>query len=124
MKHQRGLSFWGFLFVAILVAVTFLLGAKVTPAVVEYFSIKKAITSIAADSQGKTVSEIRKAFDTRLVTEYISSVSSADLDVTKEAGEVIISVAYSKKIPLFMNVSLLIEFDASSSKTKRAPEAP
>lgn len=124
MKHQRGLSFWGFLFVALLLAFAFLLAAKVTPAVVEYFSIKKAITAIAAESQGATVADIRRAFQRRADVDDFTSIQAADLDVTKDAGEVVISAVYSKKIPLFMNVSLLIDFAASSSKTKRAPDTP
>lgn len=123
MKRQRGLSFWGFLFVAILAAFALLLGFKVTPSVVEYFGIKKAITTVASEATaGTTVSEIRAAFMRRQAIDDFSSVDGKDLDIGKEGGEVVISVAYDKRIPLFANVSLLIEYEATSgrSKAKRA----
>ena len=123
MKRQRGLSFWSFLFVGILAAFALLLGFKVTPAIAEYFAIKKAISVVASEaSPGTTVSDIRNAFMRRQAVDDFSSVDGKDLDISKDGGDVVIGVAYDKKIPLVANVSLLIEFEASSgrSKTKRA----
>jgi hypothetical protein len=42
-------------------------------------------------------------------------VTGADLEISKDGGDTVISFAYTKKIPLFANVSLLIDFAASSS---------
>ncbi|MBK8335550.1 MAG: DUF4845 domain-containing protein [Sterolibacteriaceae bacterium] len=120
MKGQRGLSFWGFLFVAILAALALLLGFKVTPSVVEYFGIKKAITVVASESQSASVAEIRAAFMRRQAIDDFSSVTDKDLDISKEAGEVIIAVSYQKKIPLFANVSLLIDYDVTSAGRRAA----
>ena len=121
MKRQRGLSFWGFLLVAILAALALLVGFKVTPSVVEYFGIKKAITVVASDSQAASVPEIRAAFMRRQAIDDFTSVTDKDLDISKESGEVFIAVSYQKKIPLFANVSLLIEYDATSAG-RRSPK--
>lgn len=120
MKRQRGLSFWGFLFVAILAALALLLGFKVTPSVVEYFGIKKAIGVVASESQGASVPEIRAAFMRRQAIDDFTSVTDKDLDITKESGQVAISVSYQKKIPLFANVSLVIDYDATSAGGRSA----
>ena len=58
--------------------------------------------------------EIRKAFDRNALINDISTISGQDLDITKEGGEVVVGFAYSKKVPLFSNLSLLIEFTGSS----------
>lgn len=123
MKRQRGLSFLGFLFVAILAALALLVGFKVTPSVVEYFAIKKAITVVASESQAASVAEIRGAFMRRQAIDDFSSVTDKDLDISKESGEVVISVSYEKRIPLFANVSLLIEYDASTAGRRSAKRA-
>ncbi|TXG78884.1 MAG: DUF4845 domain-containing protein [Rhodocyclaceae bacterium] len=119
MRRQRGLSFWGFLFVGVLAALALLVGFKVTPSVVEYYGIKKAITTVAAEATpGTTVTDIRNAFMRRQAIDDFSSVDGKDLDISKDGGDVVISVAYDKKIPLFANVSLLIEYEATSGKSK------
>ena len=119
MRRQRGLSFWGFLFVGVLAALALLVGFKVTPSVVEYYGIKKAITTVACEATpGTTVTDIRNAFMRRQAIDDFSSVDGKDLDISKDGGDVVISVAYDKKIPLFANVSLLIEYEATSGKSK------
>lgn len=119
MRRQRGLSFWGFLFVGVLAALALLVGFKVTPSVVEYYGIKKAITTVAGEATpGTTVTDMRNAFMRRQAIDDFSSVDGKDLDISKDGGDVVISVAYDKKIPLFANVSLLIEYEATSGKSK------
>lgn len=120
MKRQRGLSFWGFLFVAILAAFALLLGFKVTPSIVEYFGIKKAISVVATEAQGASVAEIRAAFNRRQAIDDFSSVTDKDLDISKESGQVVIAVSYQKKIPLFANVSLVIDYEATSAGGRSA----
>lgn len=119
MRRQRGLSFWGFLFVGVLAALALLVGFKVTPSVVEYYGIKKAITTVAGEATpGTTVTDIRNAFMRRQAIDDFSSVDGKDLDISKDGGDVVISVAYDKKIPLFANVCLLNEYEATSGKSK------
>ena len=102
-----------------LAALALLVGFKVTPSVVEYYGIKKAITTVAGEATpGTTVTDIRNAFMRRQAIDDFSSVDGKDLDISKDGGDVVISVAYDKKIPLFANVSLLIEYEATSGKSK------
>lgn len=115
-NKQRGVSFLVVFLVFVIVALAAVGGMKVFPAYSEYMSIKKAVNGIAA-SEGRTgnITEIRKAFDRRANIDNIETVTGADLDIGKDAGELVISFAYSKKIPLFANVSLLIDFAASNA---------
>ena len=89
---------------------------KIAPAYTEFLTAKKAIAAIAA-GEGRTgnVGEIRKAFDRRSNIDNITAVTPGELEISKDGGEVVISFAYEKKIPLFNNVSLLIEFAASTA---------
>jgi hypothetical protein len=89
---------------------------KIAPAYADFMTAKKAIVAIAA-GEGRTgsVIEIRKAFDRRASIDNISAVTGAELEIGKDGGEVVVSFAYAKKIPLFANVSLLIDFAASTA---------
>ena len=55
------------------------------------------------------------AYLKRVEIDGAGSVAPDDLDISKEGNEIVISFAYPKKIPLFGNVSLLVEFEGSSS---------
>ncbi len=124
MNKQRGLTLTGLLVVGFIIALIAMLLIKVTPALVEYWTIKKAINALVqgGETRGASVSEIRKAFDRRAVIDDIKSISGADLDVSKEGGDVVVAFAYAKKIPLFSSVSLCLDLDGSTSPAAaRAP---
>lgn len=115
-RKQSGLGLSGLLVAAIVVATLALLGMKVVPEVIEYFQIVKAIETVSKDDSAKnSVTEVRKAFDRHANIDNISAIKGQDLEVTKDGGQVVISFAYEKRIPLFANVSLLIDFQGSSS---------
>ncbi|MBI3148849.1 MAG: DUF4845 domain-containing protein [Betaproteobacteria bacterium] len=116
MRKEQGISFLGFIMLAVLVAAAALVGFKVTPVYVEYFSIKKMLSTTVMEAKDLQPSEIRRVFERKLATEYIESVNSTDLDIGKESGQLVISVSYIKKIPLVSNVSLYFEFDASARR--------
>jgi uncharacterized membrane protein YhiD involved in acid resistance len=108
--RQRGVTLLGLLFWAIVVAVVALVVIRVLPTINEYTTIQRAVKKIAQD-QPATVAEARKAFDRQKDIEYsISSISGADLQVTKENDKVVIRFAYDKEVPLFDPVFLLIKY--------------
>jgi hypothetical protein len=115
-KKQRGISF----LVVFLIGVVLALGAvgamKIAPAYTEFLTVKKAVAAVAA-GEGRTgsVTEIRKAFDRRANIDSITVVTPGELEISKDGGDVVISFAYQKVIPLFANVSLLIDFAASTA---------
>lgn len=115
-NKQEGIGFLAIFMIFVAVALIAVGGMKVFPAYQEFLTTKKAISGIAA-SEGRTgsVTDIRKAFDRRALVDNISTLTGADLEVSKDGGEVVISFAYSKKIPLFHNVSACIDFAASTA---------
>jgi hypothetical protein len=105
----------------ILIAIVFvaIIGMKMVPAYIEYFTIKKAITSIAQSGElrNATVADVRKAYDRRANVDDITAVRPGDLEVTKDGNEIVIAFAYEKRVPLFYNISVLIDFAASTGPT-------
>ena len=111
---QHGVSLGGLLVGLFVLAILALLGMRLIPAYIEYGTAQNAIQAIARERTGASPVEIRRAFDSRAAIDDISAVKSSDLDITKEGGEVVISFAYRKEVPLFMNVGVYIDFAASS----------
>ena len=119
MKRQRGMGFAGVL--ATLVGIIFLaiIGMKMVPAYLEYFAIKQAVAAITQGGQlrSATVADVRKAFELRQAVDDFTAVGPKDLEITKDGNEIVVSFAYEKRIPLFYNISILIDFAGSSQPT-------
>ncbi|MBV8504032.1 MAG: DUF4845 domain-containing protein [Paucibacter sp.] len=115
LGKQRGVSLFGLLFWAILLAFVGVVAAKTFPTVLEYVTIKRVIHKIALDNPG-TVPAVRAEFEKARQVEYsISSIASEDLVVTKENDKLVISFAYDRQIELFGPVFLLIKYEGNSN---------
>lgn len=115
-RHQRGVTLFGLMFWAILIGMTALVVMRVLPTVNEYYTILRAVEKVAKEGGG-TVPEIRNAFERQKQIEYsISSISSKDLQITKENEQVVVSFAYDKEIELVAPVYLLIKYEGRSKK--------
>ena len=96
----------------LLIGFVAIVALRVLPTVVEYRATLSAIKR--AQATANTVIEIQKAFDRSAAIEDITAVSGKDLDITKVNDDIVVSFAYTKKIPLFGPVSLTIDYAGSS----------
>ena len=116
-RTQGGLTMIGFLFVAAVAVVVALVGFRVTPAYIEYFSVQKALQQAIEEVKDPTASaDVRRAFQKRVDSGYIESVRGSDIEITKDRNVVTASAGWTRKLHLVGNVSLLLEFDASATR--------
>ena len=108
-RTQRGMGLFGLVFVLGMIAIVALLVLKLTPVYIEYFTVRKAIAAVAKEGTTDPVN-VRRAFDRQADIDNITVIKARDIQI---AGGTL-SFAYDKKIPLFANVSLYIEFEGSS----------
>ena len=120
--RQRGMSLIGLIFVGLIVVFLLILGSKVVPAVVEYIAIERAVQKIK--NEASTVRDIQTAFERHRTIDDITSITAADLDITKEGDKIVISYAYAKKIPILDNVSLVIDFAGTTRDRQPARAVP
>ena len=118
MKLQRGISLNVLMYGGAVLALLATLAMKAIPPWIEYGNLVKAVKGTATDSGLKDASmaKVREAFSKRADMDDVKSVTAEDLDITKEGNELVITFKYEKKVPLFSNVSLLFDFEGSSSK--------
>jgi hypothetical protein len=114
-RRQRGLTLIGLLFWGGIAAVTAVVGMKVFPTVLEYYTVQRVVDRIAAGNPA-TVPQVRQEFERAIQIEYsIQSIQSGDLVVSKDANDkVIIEFAWNKEIDLFGPVYLLIKYQGKS----------
>ena len=115
-SQQRGLTMIGFLFVAFVLIMVAMLGMKLVPAYIEFFSVKKILATMGQDSDLKSKSngDIRTSFSKRANTGYVTVVKPEDLSITRTGGVPVISVNYEFRSKLVGNMSLVVDFSASS----------
>ena len=117
IRRQSGLSIIAFLFVVAVALVVTVVGFRVLPAYIEYFSVKGALNQTLSDVQElNNPAELRRAFQKRADAGYIESVSGRDIELKKVGNLYIATVAWTRKLPLVSNVSLLIEFEARAER--------
>ncbi|NDZ12531.1 DUF4845 domain-containing protein [Variovorax sp. WS11] len=109
--RQRGISFIGLLFVAIVLACVGVVVAQVIPTLIEYQAISKAANKA---KDGTTVPEVRAIFDRAQAIDDFQSVSGKDLDVKKVGDKVVVSFAYQREIHLFGPAYLTLKYEGQS----------
>jgi len=115
--RQRGITLLGLIVGSVVLVFVALLAMRLLPSYIEYFTIKKAVVSIANEMRGRggNASEVRRAFDSRQAIDDFKAVKASDLEITKDGNGFVIAAAYRKEIPLFANIGIYIDFVASSN---------
>jgi len=114
VRQQQGLSVVGLLFVLVVLGFVGVVALRVVPTFVEYRAVQSAIKK--AHASANTIPEIQKAFDRSAAIDDINVLTGKDLDITKVNDDLVISYAYTKKIPLFGPVSLVIDYAGNSNQ--------
>jgi Tfp pilus assembly protein PilE len=115
MANQRGVSLSGLIMVLAVIGVLAVLAMKVLPSYAEFRTARDAIAK--AKASGGTVTEMKSAFDKNADINNVDAVHGRDLVFSKDNGETDISFAYEKRIPLAGNVSLVIDYAATTASS-------
>jgi len=126
LKHYRinaesGVSLSGLIVVLAVIGAVALVAIKVTPAVLEYRSVKQSIAS--AKASGGSTREIQQAFDKNADINSIDAIKGRDLVIDRESGSPEISFRYEKRVPLVANVSLLFDFSGTTDPSGNVADA-
>lgn len=110
-SRQRGITFFGLIFVGAVLAITGVVAAQVFPTVVEYQAVLKAVNKAR---EGGTVAEVRMIFDKAAAIDNIQSIAGGDLEVTKEGDKVVVGFAYQREIHLAGPAYLTLKYAGRS----------
>lgn len=114
-NRQRGISLSGLVGALAVIGVVAVFAMKLVPAYAEFSAAKEAIAK--AKAAGGSVAEMKSIFSKNADINSISAVTSRDLVFSRDGGDTEISFAYEKRIPLAGNVSLLIDYAATTDKS-------
>lgn len=119
-RKQTGLGGLGTLLFVILLVIIAIVVIKAVPAYIEYAAVKRVLSNMssAGELNAASVKQIREAFDRRASIDNVERIRGSDLEITKEGGRAVVNANYQATIPLIANLSLLIDFSASSSASE------
>ena len=117
MRKQRGITLSGTIFWLAILGFIGIMAAKLLPAYLEYFSVKKILAAL--ETQGITkgsVRDIRFGYEKLNAIEDVKSVRGDDLEITKSGGEAVVSATWSVKVPLVYNINACLDFAVTTEK--------
>lgn len=110
-SRQRGISFFGLIFVGALLAMAGVVAAQIFPTYIEYQAISKAANKA---KEGASPAEVRSIFDKQSEVDDFKSVTGKDIVVTKEGDKVVVSFAYQREIHLVGPAWLTLKYAGRS----------
>lgn len=113
--RQRGMTVIGMLLVMIVVAFVALIGMKVVPMYVQYYSIKSTIESIRKEPQvaQMTQMDIQNAIQKRFDIGYVDNISARDLKIRNERSGRVLDLIYQDERSLFYGLSVVLKVNES-----------
>lgn len=111
-NRQRGMSMWSAMFVIGVLAFFLFILFKLIPPYMEDLKIGTALDSLARDPNIQTMSngEIIESLSKRFDIDNVSNVRPGQLEIKPLGKMKALSMNYEVVVPLFYNVSLLLEF--------------
>lgn len=113
-RRQRGITFMGWVFLLLPVALVVYAGIRITPAYLNYFKVARALEQVQTEyaaAGGTTREAIRNSLEKRLDIEGVRTPRVRDIGITRADGVWIVDAEYESIQPLFYNVSLLLSFN-------------
>ena len=113
MRHsQRGVTFIGWVLLMIPIAIVLFAGIRLTPIYLNYFSVTKAFSTLAAENKGdtSTAEGLRNSLAKHFQVGYVEKPDPKDIEIHREGSHWAVVADYEETAPLFGNLSLLVEF--------------
>ena len=116
MVKQRGLSLIGLLITSSVVVFFVLVGFKLLPSYIEYWTIQRIVSDLgrSPELRGTSIASVQSAFDRRATIDNVNSVKGKDLEVSKVGEGFEIATNWSTRVPLFGNIYSCLDFEVKN----------
>ncbi|HTY92712.1 MAG TPA: DUF4845 domain-containing protein [Steroidobacteraceae bacterium] len=116
IRRQRGVTFIGWLFLLIPVAIVGYMGIRLAPIYLNYMRVAHSVEQTAAEMKTDDVATltpllIRATLSKHFDIESISFPDVKDVSVTRDGSGWTIEAKFEDSAPLFGNISMTVDFD-------------
>ncbi len=111
IKSQNGMTGIGWMIVLFLIGFFAYILILLTPIYLENYSVKSVISDLADGSERfSTSSALRKIIHKRFDINMTTSVSAAEIEISRDANMFLVDVEYEVREPFIGNIDLYITF--------------
>jgi hypothetical protein len=112
-RHQRGITFIGWLFLLAPLALCFYAGIRITPLYLNFMKVSHTLEAIKTEIPNETASAdgIRNIIGKHFQIDSLDYPDVKDIQVTRDNGTWKIEANYEDQAPLLANAAILITFD-------------
>jgi hypothetical protein len=121
-RNQSGLTFIGFVIVLAVAGLFIYVGMKLVPMYTEFYSVKKALASLANEDgiANKSAGQVEEMFFKRHYMSYALNVKHDHVKVERRETSWIVIVDYENRRPLIANLDVVGKFHAEKVLTRKA----
>ena len=112
-KNQQGITVIGILLVMIVIGFVALIGMKVVPMYIQYFTVRSSIESIRKEPQLAQMSstDIQAAIQKRFDIGYVDNITARALKIRNDRGGRVLDLSYQDERDLFYGLSVVLKKD-------------
>ena len=116
-RKQSGMTMLGFLITLAVVMFFLYCGMKIVPMYTEFYSVKKALASIANEQNTQITSKdkIRALFARHMQIDYVSVIKPEMLKIESTDTGYNMLMDYERRTPLFANLDVVAKFHAEQA---------
>ena len=121
-RTQRGMTMLGFLITLSVIILFLFCGMKIVPMYIEYYSVKKALASIANEQSASATSKdaIRALFARHLKIDYVKIIKPDMLKIEATDSGFNLTVDYERREELIANLDVVGRFRAEQALVRGA----
>ena len=121
-RKQGGMTMLGFLITLSVVILFVFCGMKIVPMYIEYYSVKKALASIAneQDTSSATKDKIRAMFARHITIDYVKIIKPEMLQIQTTDSGFNLVVDYERREELIANLDVVGRFHAEQALVRGA----
>ena len=114
---QRGMTLLGFIICLAIAGIFAYIGMKLVPMYTEFYSVKKALASIANEQNAQITSKdkIRALFARHMQIDYVSVIKPEMLKIESTDTGYNMLMDYERRTPLFANLDVVAKFHAEQA---------
>ena len=117
-RKQNGITFIGWLFLLIPVALVGYAVIRLTPVYLNYLKVSRSLDQVAKQFQGDnqvSVARVRNGLERRFDVESVSYPPLNSVLIAKKGESWTLESSYEDVVPMFAGISLLVKFHKTST---------
>ncbi|WP_299592033.1 DUF4845 domain-containing protein [uncultured Microbulbifer sp.] len=120
LAAQRGMSYWGWLFVIAVFGFGLTIVSKMGPAYIDAHFVEEGLVTLSKQNGIREMSnsEIKRELDRFFTINNVRGEPAQSVKIIRGADSTLVSINYELRQPLFHNVDVVMQFDKQLNTAK------